>query len=103
MKTISTEQYTALQTIAAGINQAITEYNNQNDILHPILSVYVHQDEEHVFFEVHHFRTHTAQEESDLYNAIDNIGRTLATAGIPENLQHSGNDSFTASFTIAPN
>lgn len=101
--TITAEQYTALVYIAQGINQAITEYNEQHDILNPIISAYVHQDEENAFFEVHHFRTHSAQEESDLYNAIDNIGKTLTTAGIPENLQHSGNDSFTASFTIAPN
>lgn len=100
MKTISTEQYAALKTIAAGINQSIQEYNQENDILHPIISTEVHQDEEHVFFEVHHFRTHSAQEESDLYNAIDNIGRTLTTAGITENLQHSGNNSFTTAYTI---
>lgn len=102
MNSITAEQYTAMKTIAQGINQAIAAYNDQNDILHPIISVYVHQDEENAFFEVHHFRTHTAQEEADLYNAIDNIGRTLAAAGFPDTLQSSGDNSFTASFIIKP-
>lgn len=100
MNTINTEQYTALQTIAQGINQAITEYNEQNDILNQIISAFVHEDEENVFLEITHFRTHSAAEEAELYSAIDAIGRTLRTAGFSEDLRSSGDNSFVTSYTI---
>lgn len=88
----------ALQIIANQINKEIADYNEANDILHPLIWAGVNEDEEHAFFEVTHFRTHSASEESDLYNAINNIGRTLSAAGFADTLQSSGDNSFTASF-----
>jgi hypothetical protein len=97
---MKTEITNALQIIANQINKEIAEYNERNDILHPLIWAGVNEDEEHVFFEITHFRTHSASEESALYNAINNIGRTLSAAGFADTLQSSSDNSFTASFSI---
>jgi hypothetical protein len=99
---ITKEQYEALVIVASQINKEIAEYNETNDILHPIKSAHVSLDDEgDVCFEVEHFRTHSASEESDLYNAIGKIGNKLTIAGMVDNLQHSGNDSFSACYKLS--
>jgi hypothetical protein len=95
-------QYEALVIAANQINKEIAEYNESNDILHPIKSVHVSIDDEgDACFEVEYFRAHSASEESDLYNAIGNIGNTLTIAGMQDRLQHGGNDSFSACYKLS--
>ena len=97
---MTTEQYTALKTIAAGINQAIQKYNDEHPILHQLIWAGIGGDEELIYFEIKHFRTHSATEEAELYSAIDAIGQTLRAAGFSEDLRSSGDNSFVTAYTI---
>lgn len=97
---MTTEQYSELKIIANGINQAIQKYNDENPILHQLIWAGIGGDDEIIYFEIKHFRTHSAAEESELYRAIDSIGQTLRLAGFSEDLRSSGDNSFVTAYTI---
>lgn len=106
---ITPQQFKTLEKIAAEINAEIAAYNEANDDVHQVIEVnaYSNEDEDghNVYFDIATFRTHSATEEALRYNAINEIGKKLVAAGVPDSIVHSGDSSdgitFTASYTIA--
>ena len=93
MITITQKDYTILQNIAEKINSEIKAYNETHDIVHQVISVSVSQDDDFIdhyaYFDIETFKTHSADEESLVYDAL-----------ITDVIKSSGDGSFTAVYKL---
>jgi len=97
--TITIQQFETLQYLANRINVEISAYNDNNDIVHQLISVNAYETkdneehEHHAYFDITAYRTHSASEETLIHKAIEKIGKMLVTAGIPDAIRHTGDCS----------
>ena len=102
INTITIQQFETLQYLANRINEEISAYNDDNDIVHQLINVRVYEtkdDEEHnAYFYINAYRTHSSLEETLIHKAIEKIGKMLVTAGIPDAIRDTGDCYFGYNF-----
>lgn len=102
--TITQKDYQTLQDIAKKINDEIRAYNETHDVVHQVIGLSVSQDDDYIdtyaYLDIETYKTHSAEEEALVYDAIRGIARHLTDALITDVIQSVGDGAFTAIYKI---